>query len=119
MRSIKFGIIAIFVSSLYLIIPYNAGKKCLGMECLEYSIASLPIAFIGMPWSQLAFKIPPTSDVKSKGIYRGSVFQKGYWLRIFCFLAFYFLNIFIVFSLGHLIVVKFRKRKLKIINDDI
>lgn len=119
MRSMKFGIIAVILSSLYLLVPYSSGKQCLGMECLDYSIASLPIAFIGLPWSQLAYNVPTTSDVKSKGIYRGAVLQKGYWLRISCFLAAYFLNIFIVFSLGHFMVLRFRRRKLKSTDNDL
>ncbi len=111
MRSVRFGLVAMLVGSLYLIIPYSVGKKCLGMECLEYTISSIPVAFVGLPWSLLAFKVPATSDVKSKGIYRGSVLQRGYWLRISCFLAAYFLNIFLVFSLGHLAIKRFRGRK--------
>ncbi len=113
MRSVKVGIIAVFVASLYLLVPYSSGKKCLGMECLEYSFASLPIALIGWPWSQLAYKIPPTSDVKSKGIYRGSVLQRGYWLRISGFIAAYLLNVFVVFSVVHYVITNFRRRKLK------
>ena len=83
------------------------------MECLEYAFASAPIALIGWPWSQLAYKIPPTSDVKSKGIYRGSALQKGYWLRISGFITAYLLNVFVIFSVLHYVITGFRSRKLK------
>ncbi len=113
MRSVKVGIIAMFIASLYLLVPYSSGRKCLGMACLEYAIASIPIALIGWPWSQLAYKIPPTSDVKSKGIYRGSALQRGYWLRISGFISAYLLNVFIIFSGFHYVITGFRRRKLK------
>ncbi len=111
MRSIKFGLIAALVGSLYLVVPYSAGKSCLGMECLKYTIASIPVVFIGMPWSKLILETPVSNEIRSQTMSRGSVLQKALWPRIGGYIFFYLLNVFVVFGVVHRLFCNIRKKR--------
>ncbi len=90
------GLLLTAAGACYLLLPLNAARTCLGMECLEFLIASVPVAVLSVPWSAPAQWLPPDPAVLEEELRRGQLLHSSYWPRYAFVSAGFLLNMFLL-----------------------
>lgn len=96
MTPVRAAFVLALLGGLYLLVPFQAARTCLGMECLEFLIASIPVRLLSVPWGLAAGLIPVDEAVLNAPIRRGLLVDPAWWPRYTIVSAGYLLNLFLL-----------------------
>jgi len=95
MKKVSLGLVLALLGGAYLLVPLQAARTCLGMECLEFHVASVPVTALSVPWGLPARWLVPDPEVVEASMYRGQLIHPTYWPRYAIVSAGFVFNLFL------------------------